>query len=186
MTLSAHDVAAVLRERLPGIGKKKLHKTLYYCQGHHLAAFGVPLFRETISAWDMGPVVGQLWHEENSGDTPAGAVKMTEGQLNIIGYVASRYGKMTGRELEILTHGESPWQRADESRIPGTSARIELEWIREHFVAAEIADREDEPVFGTDDVSRFIADARERLTRPAGADDPDRLRAKYADLAARD
>jgi uncharacterized phage-associated protein len=39
---------------------KKLHKLLYYCQGHHLATFGLPLFDESISAWDMGPVVGTL------------------------------------------------------------------------------------------------------------------------------
>ncbi|MGQ0776145.1 MAG: hypothetical protein ACT4NY_17255 [Pseudonocardiales bacterium] len=47
MTLSAHDVAAVLRDRLPGLGAKKLHKLLYYCQGHHLATFGEPRHRRT-------------------------------------------------------------------------------------------------------------------------------------------
>jgi len=60
----ARDVAAEIRRRLPGVGVKKLHKLLYYCQGHHLAAFGAPLFSQSISAWDMGPVVGELWHEE--------------------------------------------------------------------------------------------------------------------------
>ncbi len=60
MTASAHDIASALRERLPGIGKKKLHKLLYYCQGHHLATFGRPLFSEQIYAWDMGPVVAAL------------------------------------------------------------------------------------------------------------------------------
>ena len=54
-TLSAHSVAVELRHRLPGVGVKKLHKLLYYCQGHHLATFGLPLFSESISAWDMGP-----------------------------------------------------------------------------------------------------------------------------------
>lgn len=48
MTVSAHDVAAVLRERLPDIKVKKLHKLLYYCQGHHLAQFDKPLFSEPI------------------------------------------------------------------------------------------------------------------------------------------
>ena len=64
MTVPAHDVADALRERLPGLRTKKLHKLLYYCQGHHLAVFDEPLFRETISAWDMGPVVGELWKAE--------------------------------------------------------------------------------------------------------------------------
>lgn len=39
-TVSAYEIAAELRKRLPGIGTKKLHKLLYYCQGHHLSTFG--------------------------------------------------------------------------------------------------------------------------------------------------
>src|SRR5262249_49336794 len=67
MAVSARDVAPALRERLPDLGTVKLHKLLYYCQGHHLAIFGEPLFSETISAWDMGPVVGTLWRGEKDG-----------------------------------------------------------------------------------------------------------------------
>jgi uncharacterized phage-associated protein len=134
MTVSAHDVAAVLRARLPGLGAKKLHKLLYYCQGHHLAAFDEPLFGETISAWDMGPVVGVLWHHEKSADVPTRHAVLTEAQLNTVGYVLSRYGGLSGLDLETLTHNETPWQRADQSRGPRESARIEQEWIREYFV----------------------------------------------------
>ncbi len=54
----ARDVAAAIRRRLPAVGARKLHKLLYYAQGHHLAAFGQQLFVQSISAWDMGPVVG--------------------------------------------------------------------------------------------------------------------------------
>ncbi|MGH3907861.1 MAG: Panacea domain-containing protein [Pseudonocardiaceae bacterium] len=96
MTLSAHDVAAVLRDRLPGLPTKKLHKLLYYCQGHHLAAFDESLFGESISAWDMGPVVGTLWYEEKQGAAPRTRHEMNEAQLNTIGYVLSRYGALTG------------------------------------------------------------------------------------------
>ena len=60
MPVSAHDVAAILRARQPEMPVKKLHKLLYYCQGHHLAAVDEPLFSESIAAWDMGPVVGSL------------------------------------------------------------------------------------------------------------------------------
>jgi uncharacterized phage-associated protein len=105
MTLSAHDVAAVLRDRLPGLPTKKLHKLLYYCQGHHLATFDEPLFGETISAWDVGPVVGALWYQEKSGDVRPSHAELTEAQLNTVGYVLSRYGALTGQDLENLTHG---------------------------------------------------------------------------------
>jgi uncharacterized phage-associated protein len=96
MSLSAHDVAAVLRDRLPGVPTKKLHKLLYYCQGHHLATFDKPLFSETISAWDMGPVVGTLWYAEKQGEVPRAPRQLDEAQLNTIGYVLSRYGSLTG------------------------------------------------------------------------------------------
>lgn len=139
MTVSAHDVAAVLRTRLPGLPVKKLHKLLYYCQGHHLAAFDEPLFSETISAWDMGPVVGSLWSEEKRGDRPPDGISLNEASLNTIGYVLSRYGALTGQDLENLTHVETPWQLADSRRALGGSVRIEREWIRDYFRTAGAA-----------------------------------------------
>src|SRR4051812_11408513 len=86
-TRSAHDVAAEIRRRLPGVPTKRLHKLLYYCQGHHLATFGEPLFSETISAWDMGPVVGQLWYAESQQGGPLndGLHDLDEGELNTVG-----------------------------------------------------------------------------------------------------
>lgn len=44
---------------------KKLRKLLYYCQGHHLAQVEEPLFTEPVMAWDMGPVVANVWKVEN-------------------------------------------------------------------------------------------------------------------------
>src|SRR6476661_9477765 len=142
MTLSARDVAAALRDRLPGLPTKKLHKLLYYCQGHHLAVFDEPLFSETISAWDMGPVVGTLWHEEKHGDVSRDRREMDEAQLNTVGYVLSRYGALTGKDLENLTHGEEPWRLADSGRRPGESAPIKPEWIKQYFRTSGSADAE--------------------------------------------
>src|SRR3954454_9140323 len=99
MTVSARDVAASLRDRLPGLSTTKLHKLLYYCQGHHLAAFDVPLFSESIAAWDMGPVVSALWAEEKYANRmpDAGLMprELDEAALNTIGYVLSRYGTLS-------------------------------------------------------------------------------------------
>lgn len=132
--VSARDVAAVLRARLPGVGTKKLHKLLYYCQGHHLAALGEPLFREPLAAWDMGPVVDALWAaEKRSG--PTGGSLRDEAALNTVGYVLSRYGDFTGDQLEEMTHAEPPWRRADAGRRPGASAAIRPEWMSDFFAA---------------------------------------------------
>ena len=116
---SAIDVAAEIRKRLPGVPVKKLHKLLYYSQAHHAATFDEALFTETISAWDMGPVVGQLWwiEKQHGVGVPAGEPEpLNEAELNTIGYVISRYGRLSGQDLERLTHNEAPWLAADVAR----------------------------------------------------------------------
>jgi uncharacterized phage-associated protein len=180
MTVSARDVASVLRGRLPGLPTKKLHKLLYYCQGHHLAAVGVPLFNETISAWDMGPVVGQLWREEKDGaPEPPGRADLDEAELNTIGYVVSRYGALTGRDLEVLSHGEPPWHFADQARRPGDTARITLDSMREYFsTAGAPGDVEDEPALDSEAVTLWLRGAAERRQTPGQPDDLDELRAR--------
>jgi uncharacterized phage-associated protein len=166
MTVSAHDVAAVLRNRLPGLPTKKLHKLLYYCQGHHLATFNVPLFAETISAWDMGPVVGTLWFAESRRVAAPSPRPLDEAQLNTVGYVVSRYGALSGRDLENLTHNESPWQLADLNRTPGTSTKIRLDWIRDHFTTTGSDDTIDDGIpLDSAAVTAWLKDAE---PRPSG------------------
>ncbi|HEV2888169.1 MAG TPA: type II toxin-antitoxin system antitoxin SocA domain-containing protein [Jatrophihabitans sp.] len=144
---SAHEVAAEIRRRLPGVGVKKLHKLLYYCQGHHVASFDQVLFTETISAWDMGPVIGELWKREKQGaaqDMPP-AERLDEAELNTIGYVLSRYGNLSGLDLERLTHSEAPWIEADakRQRLSRSSYRISVESLR-HFFQQEADPGRDE------------------------------------------
>jgi uncharacterized phage-associated protein len=177
MAVSSHDVAAALRARIPGLPTKKLHKLLYYCQGHHLAAFGEPLFEDSISAWDMGPVVGTLWFAEKQGTPPSTRTDLPEGALNTIGYVVSRYGRLTGRDLEHLTHSETPWQRADAQREPHGSFRIERAWLLEYFQEAGAADSDDAPLLDTDDVSRWLQSAQAPASPPTG-DDYDALQTR--------
>jgi uncharacterized phage-associated protein len=179
MAVPASAVAAALRRRLPGLPTKKLHKLLYYCQGHHLAAFGQPLFAETISAWDMGPVVGQLWHAEKHDPRPDAEMpaSLDEAALNTVGYVVSRYGALSGLDLENLTHAETPWRRADERRRPGESARIEENWLAEYFLSADSDGDESEPLDGPA-VRSWLRDAEGRLAAPARPDDLDEIRAR--------
>jgi uncharacterized phage-associated protein len=176
--MTARDVAAELRRRLPGVGTKKLHKLLYYCQGHHLANFDEPLFSETISAWDMGPVVGQLWKEEAEGQADDPLPIVDEAELNTIGYVLSRYGALSGADLEHLTHSEAPWQLANRERPPSGSVRIDVEWIRGYFRTANTAG--DEESFDLDPavVSAWVREA-------AAHRDPEPRRDSREELLAR-
>lgn len=184
--MSAHDVAAVLRDRRPGLPTKKLHKLLYYCQGHHLATFDEPLFSDTITAWDMGPVVGTLWFSEKHGSESPPRQKLDEAQLNTIGYVLSRYGALTGQDLENLTHSESPWKLADSERRPRESSPIKPEWIKQHFrTSGSPGSDEDEVLLDSASVTQWLEAAEARRNEPAAPDSPDELHARLEDLRDR-
>jgi uncharacterized phage-associated protein len=169
-TVSAHDVAAELRRQLPGLAIKKLHKLLYYSQGHHLAHFNEPLFTEPVMAWDMGPVVANLWKAEKDGLPSPQVRPLDAGQLNTVAYVVSRYGRLTGHDLELLSHAETPWLEANLDRPPGGTAKIKQETIRTFFSTAGGPDPElpwPTPV----DLAPLIAGANERRRAPAERDD---------------
>lgn len=176
-SVSAHDVARELRRRSPGLGVKKLHKLLYYAQGHHLAATGAPLFVESVSAWDMGPVVGQLWRREKDGEPPPPEALLDEAGLNTVGYVTSRYGSLSGLDLEHLTHSEDPWRLADQRRRPGESVRMELSTMRQYFAAASASvDDGDELHLDSGAVSEWLSGATTRRDEAVRADEPESLR----------
>lgn len=184
--VSAHDVAAELRKRVPGLGVKQLHKLLYYCQGHHLAAFGVPLFTETISAYDMGPVVGELWwQEKQNGPAPVARDDLPESSLNTLGYVVSRYGALTGKDLENLTHNERPWQIADQLRKQRRERRaaITTESMLDYFrnEPSDDADNELEP--DSAEVAALLKGAADRLTPEPQDDSLEDLRARLGAFA---
>lgn len=179
---SVYAVLAALRARAPGLGVKKAHKLLYYCQGHHLVTFGEPLFAERISAWDMGPVVGEVWYAEKNGWAPDDLPDLDEAALNSIGYVMSRYGALSGSDLERLTHHESPWARADEDREAGASVPIPLAEIEAFFRSASAADDDEAPALGADAVAALVEGAHDRRGAPSALDEPTALRARMARL----
>jgi uncharacterized phage-associated protein len=175
--ISAQDVAAELRQRRPDLGTMKLHKLLYYCQGHHLATFGRPLFPETISAWDMGPVVGTLWRQEKENGAASSDVDLDEGVLNTIGYVLSRYGALTGNDLKHLTHSETPWLQANVRRAPATSVRIDRDAIEDYFRRHDVDDDESIPL-DADEVARWLEGSDLRTAELAPMDSIEDIRAR--------
>jgi uncharacterized phage-associated protein len=186
--VSARDVATVLRDRLPGLSTTKLHKLLYYCQGHHLAAFGVPLFAESIMAWDMGPVVSVLWAEEKyAGKIPDATLlprELDEAELNTVGYVVSRYGTLSGGDLSRLTHSEDPWQAADSMRkVTGEkSVNIEPGWIKKCFQDKEAEDdKEERPQVDRAALEEWLAKAPAQRDRPHRRDSREEYLARPAD-----
>lgn len=159
MVTSARQVAAELRDRIPRIDQKRLHKLLYYCQGYHLATYGEALFSERVCCWDMCPVVGQLWKSEQDHGVTDTEPILDEGMLNTIGYVASKYGDLTGTELEHLTHSEAPWLAANEGRKPRGTTTISTPAMRDHFRGVEKDDLADEGMPDPGELADYLARA---------------------------
>jgi uncharacterized phage-associated protein len=178
MTVSAHDIAAEIRRRLPGVGTKKLHKLLYLAQGHHLAVFGRPLFSESVRAFEMGPVVKSLWQDEDRDEPAPEPHELGEGELNTIGYTISRYGNLSGNDLERLSHAQPPWQAGWASRNSGGSDLIPNEIIG-GFFRSEIDKEDAELGVPRDVITRWLASIEP--PDPANPGQPDRIE----DLLAR-
>jgi uncharacterized phage-associated protein len=175
-TVSAHDVARELRRRLPSAGVLKVQKLLYYCQGWSLAWHGAPLFGERIEAWDQGPVVATVWHDEHDGREAPPEQPLTIDAIEVVDYVVTRYGDLSGEELRDLTHAEAPWSDlADEAGdLRSRNARITDEALRAWFTqdeayvrfqaeAARLRARRDVYGFEGDPIPPALLEATERV-----------------------
>lgn len=112
MTVSAHDVADEIRRLKPNVGDTALQKLLYYAQGWHLAFTGEPMFAEAVMAWDMGPVVAELWADQKHGRPRPTPSELDDRARSTIEHVLRKYGSLTARDLVNLTHQEQPWRDA--------------------------------------------------------------------------
>ena len=115
-TVSVHDAARELRRRLPGAGTVKIHKLLYFSQGLHLGLSGEPIFGEDIEAWGNGPVVADLWHDEDKGRPIPKPESLNDSAIAIIDEVVRRFGHYSGKDLIRLTHTDGgPWCQITET-----------------------------------------------------------------------
>lgn len=139
MPVSAHDVADELRKRIRECPKVKLQKLLYYCQGFHLALENEPMFTERIEAWEHGPVVASHWRAEEHGTSRSTPVSLTDRMIQPVDYVVQRYGALSGRELEELSHSEAPWRdlrepdSADKWVLISSDEEITVEALKDWF-----------------------------------------------------
>jgi hypothetical protein len=125
MTTSANTVIDAIEERAPELSEIRQHLLLFFCQGHHLADLGAPLFAEPLYATLSGVHV-DLEAGEPEPDTTA----MNNQQLGTVGYVLHRYHSLSIADLSTLVVASSAWQLA---RQAGDDARIEWMWLTDWF-----------------------------------------------------
>lgn len=125
-------------KELEDMTPKKLQKLLYYCYSWHLALTAESndktelkncrLFDNTFQAWVHGPVIPEVYRHyktyqgsviEKSGfDDISPQDFLNPDEIGNISDVAYTYGTFNGRDLELLSHDELPWQEAREGYGP--------------------------------------------------------------------
>jgi uncharacterized phage-associated protein len=136
---SALDAAQFILEQCGPMTTMKLQKLVYYGQVWSVVWDDDVLFRESIQAWDNGPVVRELW-EATRGRFRVEAVPGGDSsQVGVparatLAKVLDFYGKKDAQWLSDLTHMEAPWQ---EARGRAQNAEISLERISEYYSTLE-------------------------------------------------
>ena len=124
--MSAHAVADYLLGKIDTdagdtISNLKLQKLMYYCQGWHMAVYGMPLFNEPIEAWKDGPVVPPVYFRfQHFGALSIlpdmvrtdPAVDLSEQSRALIDQVWEQYGREFAWSLRNRTHREPAWLQA--------------------------------------------------------------------------
>lgn len=140
------NVILYLCDKLGGSisGKKKLAKLLYYVDFDHFEynESMKSITGDDYQAWKMGPVpenymqiisklqkdnrikvekkdsiIGLHPTEVFISLSPADEKSFTEDEKFILDRVAEKYGKLNGKELEVLTHQEAPYIATENNQI---------------------------------------------------------------------
>jgi len=116
----------------------KLQKLLYYAQGFHLSCYDTPLFDENIEAWAHGPVIPELYFEYREfGPTPIPIpedidfAKFDDETRKFLDEIYSIFGQYSAWKLREMTHGEPPWQEANNI---GNNTIISHESLKDYFI----------------------------------------------------
>lgn len=127
-----------------GISHLKLQKLLYYAQGYYYATYQIPLFVETIEAWQHGPVVESIYQRYKGYQKAAlpapecfDLQSLSLPQRQILQQIYQKYGQYSAWALRQKTHQESPWK---EAWSWGPNAEISHEALTNHFKHLVFAD----------------------------------------------
>lgn len=118
----------------------QMQKLVYIAHGYHLGLLGDPLFRETVYAWQFGPVIPPLYDAlkvygadrvKKRLETSTRPIEIDSSEWKVVEVVWAGYGGFTGPELSAMTHKDgSPWQQVWQ---PGKKLPIPNETIEVYY-----------------------------------------------------
>ncbi len=116
------------------VTNKKLQKLIYYAQAWSLAIRDKKIFNDRIEAWVHGPAVRSVYVKYKKFGFGTIDEKPVEKEINKIPQdvqiflkdVWNVYGKFDAEYLELLSHSETPWQKARASLEPNIGSENEI------------------------------------------------------------
>lgn len=149
----ANEIIKLSIETGETITNIKLQKLLYYCFAWYIVATKNKdkLFADPIEAWQYGPVVPNVYHEfkhfgaDNISFTEE-EIKEKQAQINfselekeVISQTFFAYAHRSATALVSLTHSETPWIRAFETKTNLISPKDIFDFFNEKKRLATIA-----------------------------------------------
>ena len=142
-----------------------LQKMLYYIQGIYMVLFDVELFNEECEAWAHGPVFKDVYEVFKSfkynpiDDTRFSMFQnrfneLSDSEKKVIDLVIESFGMYSGKTLERITHGETPWMEARINCMPEepSNETISKESIKKYF--SEVAEKYE--IDSVDGIRKYI------------------------------
>lgn len=135
----ANYMLYLMSDEVHDLTNMKINKLLYFAQGHYLAMYGEPLFREPVEAWPFGPVVESVYENYKAySNAPIrhydyeAAALFAPKHPDFFVNLAVTYGKCTAARLLKETHKKGgPWDRV--YRSSEAHAEIPQTMIQEYF-----------------------------------------------------
>lgn len=137
----ANEFLKLARKADESLTPMQILKLVYIAHGWMLGLYHRPLIRDTVQAWQYGPVIPNLYNAMRQyRSSPVEEVRFPEGEeldkkeSDVVSQVFEIYGKLSGPALSRLTHAkDTPWDLVYEQGSFGIVISNDL--IEDHYAS---------------------------------------------------
>ena len=146
------DVAKYILETKVKMTTMKLQKLCFYVHAWYIVENSEPLFPETFEAWANGPVSSVLYsvhRQMYSIDADSllwgDSASLNKEQKAFVDAVLDAYHPLSGAQLSVLSHSETPWIEARQNLPDGVASNhpIDNKVIRDFYKRLNKSDSAD-------------------------------------------
>jgi len=129
MEIKAENVAKYFYNKNDKLTDKQIQKLTYYAYAWYYTKYKTRLFDESPQAWIHGPVFMSLYKILENDElvyANTDCIEENRNASNLLDIIYRVYGKLSGTQLERLTHSEEPWKKARRGLNPTDKSREKI------------------------------------------------------------